>query len=57
MRGLKEQSMTEMSKTPEISDAVLAELPKGYERPEDLLGQDGLMKALKKRLIEKALGA
>jgi hypothetical protein len=57
MLGLKGQSMTEMSKTPEISDAVLAELPKGYERPEDLLGPDGLMKALKKRLIEKALGA
>jgi putative transposase len=41
----------------EIPDAVLEELLKDYKSPEDLLGPDGLMKALKKRLIEKALGA
>ena len=49
--------MTEMTKTPEISDEVLDELLKGYEKPEDLLGPDGIFKALKKRMIEKALGA
>lgn len=49
--------MTESLKTPEISDEVLDELLKDYERPEDLLGPDGLFRALKKRMIEKALGA
>lgn len=29
----------------------------GYEKPEDLLGDEGLFKELKKRLLEKALGA
>lgn len=29
----------------------------GYEKPEDLLGDDGLFKELKRRLLEKALGA
>lgn len=40
-----------------ISDAVLDELMTGYEKPEDLLGDEGLFKELKRRLIEKALGA
>jgi transposase-like protein len=49
--------MSETPKTPEISDALLEQLLKDYQNPEDLLGPDGLMKELKKRLIEKALGA
>ena len=49
--------MSHTSKTPEIPDALLDQLLKDYRNPEDLLGPDGLMKALKKRLIEKALGA
>lgn len=49
--------MPDTTKTPEISDAVLDELLKDYQNPEDLLGPDGLIKELKKRLIEKALGA
>ena len=48
---------TEMTKTPEISDDVLDELLKDYEKPEDLPGPDGIFKALKKRMIEKAPGA
>ena len=40
-----------------ISEAVLDELMLGYEKPEDLLGDDGLFKELKRRLIEKALCA
>ena len=40
-----------------ISEAVLDELMAGYEKPEDLLGDEGLFKELKRRLIEKALGA
>jgi hypothetical protein len=36
---------------------VIEELLKGYEKPEDLLGDDGLFKQLKKDLIERVLGA
>src|ERR1700757_1802771 len=39
--------------TPELLDQLLA----NYERPEDLTGEDGLFKQLKKALIERALGA
>jgi len=57
MLHLKEQRISEMTKTPEISDAVLDDLLKDYENPEDLLGPDRIFKALNKRMIEKALGA
>jgi len=40
-----------------ITDEVLDELLKDYQKPEDLLGQNGLLKQLQKRLLEKALGA
>jgi putative transposase len=40
-----------------ITDEVLNELMKDYQKPEDLLGKDGLLKQLQKRLLEKALGA
>ena len=40
-----------------IRDEVIEELLQGYCRPEDLLGEDGLFKQLKKRLVERALGA
>ena len=38
---------------PELLDELLAE----YERPEDLLGEEGLFRQLKKALLERALGA
>jgi putative transposase len=38
---------------PELLDELLAE----YEKPEDLLGEKGLFKQLKKALLERALGA
>ena len=38
---------------PEHIDELLA----GYEKPEDLLGEEGLFKQLKKALLERALGA
>src|SRR5436305_15114218 len=41
----------------DITDEVLNELLKGYQKPEDLLGRDGLLKQLQKRLLEKAMGA
>ena len=37
----------------ELIDELLAD----YERPEDLLGEEGLFKQLKKALLERALGA
>jgi len=40
-----------------IRREVLDELLAGYERPEDLLGEEGLFKHLKKALLERALGA
>src|SRR5436309_10727688 len=39
--------------TPQLLDQLLA----NYEKPEDLTGDDGLFKQLKKALIERALGA
>ena len=38
-----------------ITDEVLNELLKDYQKPEDLLGKDGLFKQLQKRLLEKAM--
>jgi transposase-like protein len=40
-----------------ISKEILDELPKGVERPEDLLDDAGLMKELKIKLVERMLGA
>ena len=40
-----------------ISKEILDELLAGCERPEDLLGDDGLMKELKIKLMERMLGA
>ena len=38
-------------------DELLDELLKGYEKPEGLLGENGIFQELKKALVEKALGA
>ena len=40
-----------------IKDELLEQLLEGYEKPEDLLGEDGIIQNLKKALVEKALGA
>src|ERR1700739_2316854 len=39
--------------TPELLDQLLA----NYEKPGDQTGEDGLFKQLKKKLLERALGA
>ncbi|MHB8885472.1 MAG: IS256 family transposase [Methylovirgula sp.] len=44
---------TDSTITPELLDHLLA----GYTKPEDLTGENGLFKQLKKTLIERALGA
>jgi putative transposase len=38
-----------------IKDELLEELLRDYKNPEDLLGKDGLLKELTKRLLEKAM--
>lgn len=40
-----------------IRDEVIEELLQGYSGPDDLLGEEGVFKELKKRLLERALGA
>jgi len=40
-----------------ITEEVLNEILTDYKKPEDLLGQNGILKQLQKRLLEKALGA
>jgi transposase-like protein len=44
---------TNLTITPELLDRLLA----NHEKPEDLTGDDGLFKQIKKALIERALGA
>ncbi len=41
----------------QLRDELLDELLADYEVPEDLLGEAGLFKQLKKALLEPALGA
>jgi hypothetical protein len=41
----------------EIDDKVITELIKGYKGAEDLVGQNGLLKQLTKRLVEAAMNA
>jgi putative transposase len=41
----------------EIKKEVLDELIKDYQKPEDLIGETGLLKQLTKALLERALGA
>jgi transposase-like protein len=40
-----------------ISEKLLDELLKDYNNPEDLLGKNGIMQELKKRLVERAMEA
>lgn len=47
MLPFQETFLSEMTKTPEIPDALMEQLLMDYKNPEDLLGPDGLMKELK----------
>jgi putative transposase len=44
-------------KKPGIDPAIIDELMKGYERPEDLTGPGGVLEQLTKRVYERILGA
>lgn len=41
----------------DVPDALLDELLANYQKPEDLIGENGLLKQLTKRLVERALDA
>ena len=41
----------------DVTEELLESLLSNYQKPEDLLGDSGLLKQLTKRLIEKALEA
>lgn len=43
--------------TKEIDDELIDKLLKGYKNPEDLIGDNGLLKQLTKRLLERAMAA
>ncbi len=40
-----------------IDDEMIDNLLKGYQKPEDLIGENGLLKQLTKRLLERAMAA
>lgn len=51
-------------KTPEripifmvIDEKILDQLIAGYKKPEDLIGENGLLKELTRRLLERAMSA
>lgn len=45
------------TKKHDVPDALLASLLANYQKPEDLIGENGLLKQLTKLLVEKALDA
>jgi len=45
------------TKKHDVSEELLASLLADYKKPEDLIGENGLLKQLTKRLVEKALQA
>ncbi|WP_047250226.1 transposase, partial [Chromobacterium subtsugae] len=45
------------SKKHDVPDALLNSLLADYQKPEDLIGENGLLKQLTKLLVEKALDA
>jgi putative transposase len=42
---------------PELDSAIIDELMKGYQRPEDMTGPGGILEQLTKRVYERILGA
>src|SRR5690348_12913393 len=40
-----------------LNDDLLDKLIEGYQKPEDLIGENGLLKQLTKKLIERAMNA
>src|ERR1700760_4824466 len=53
----EQEAQGQEGKKPGIDRAIIEELMKGYERPEDLTGPGGIREQLSKRLYERVLGA
>ncbi|HEX4201898.1 MAG TPA: IS256 family transposase [Chthoniobacterales bacterium] len=53
----EQEAQGQEGKKPGIDPAIIEELMKGYQRPEDLTGPGGIMEQLSKRLYERVLGA
>jgi putative transposase len=53
----EQEAQGQEGKKAEIDPAIIEELMKGYQRPEDLTGPGGIMEQLTKRLYERVLGA
>jgi putative transposase len=51
------EEQDQQGKKPAIDPAIIEELMKDYQRPEDLTGPGGIMEQLTKRLYERVLGA
>ena len=49
--------MPKSTKKHDVSNELLDQLLANYQKPDDLIGEDGLLKQLTKRLVEKALDA
>mgnify|MGYP000566124028 CR=1 FL=1 len=49
--------MSKPTKKHDVSSELLDQLLSDYQSPDDLIGEDGLLKQLTKRLVEKALDA
>jgi len=47
--------MAKADSAPAISDDLIDEILKNYKTPEDLIGKDGILKNLTKRLVERAM--
>ncbi len=48
---------TELEETLATQDELLDDLMKNYKKPEDLIGENGLLKQLTKALVERAMKA
>src|SRR5205809_552201 len=46
-----------MTKAKTVDDEILDDLLKDYQKPEDLIGENGLLKQLTKRLLERVMAA
>ena len=53
----EQEAQSQEGKKPEIDSAIIEQLMKDYQRPEDLTGPGGIMEQLTKGLYERVLGA
>jgi hypothetical protein len=51
----REAAAADAARRPDIDPAIIEQLMKGYERPEDLTGPGGILEQLTKRLYERVL--